>query len=70
MSALERIRDLQPNAVAYIRRNGFVFDKVGPLAEDASEVDRWKVLAFSLYTDLVEANMIAVAALAAEQERK
>lgn len=56
---LERIRDLQPEAVATIRRHGFVFDKMGPLADDATELDRWKMLAFSLYTDLVEASTIA-----------
>lgn len=61
---LEQIRDLQPNAVAYLRRHGFVMDKVGPLAEDATELDRWKVLAFSLYTDLVEASTVAESLLA------
>ncbi len=53
---LQRIQDLQPNALAYMRSRGFVMDKLGPLSDDAPELDRWKVLAFSLYTDLVEAS--------------
>ena len=59
MDLLRRIQHLQPSAVAYLRRNGFVMDVVGPLAEDAGELDRWKVLAFSLYTDLAEASTLA-----------
>ena len=64
--ALERIRDLQPAALGYIRRNGFVMDKLGPLPDDATELDRWKVLAFSLYSDLCEVSMEAERLLDAE----
>lgn len=57
--ALEQIAALQEEAVAYMRQHGFVIDVVGPLAPDATELDRWKVLAFSLYSDLCEARAIA-----------
>lgn len=67
---LERIRDLQPEAVEMLRRHGFVFDKVGPLTDDAAELDRWKVLAFSLYTDIVEASTIAEHIIEREAEAR
>jgi hypothetical protein len=65
---LRRISELQPEAVAVLRKHGFVMDKVGPLADDADELTRWKVLAFSLYSDIVEASTIADHILEAEYE--
>lgn len=69
VEALCRIRDLQPKAVAYLRANGFVMDVLGPLDSQSSELDRWKVAAFSLYTDLCEANAIAERVLEAIGEQ-
>lgn len=56
---LEQIRDLRTKALGYIQEHGFTLDTVGPLTPDADEITRWKVLAFSLYTDLVEASNLA-----------
>lgn len=59
MERLQRISALQPEAVEMLRRHGFVMDRVGPLDDNATELDRWKMLAFSLYTDIVEASVTA-----------
>ena len=67
---LQAIQDLQPNALAYMRSRGYVMDVVGPLPDDASELDRWKVLAFSLYTDLVQASTLAERLLTEEYEAR
>ena len=61
--ALARISEIQPRAIAYVRGHGFVFDRLGPIPADADELTRWKVLAFSLYSDLCEADAIARGAL-------
>lgn len=55
--ALEHIAVLQDNALGYIEQNGFVFDDIG------KEPGNWKHLAFSLYSDLCEADTWAHAAL-------
>ena len=55
--ALRRIATLQDNALHYIEANGFVFDDIG------KEPGNWKHLAFSLYTDLCEADTLSHAAL-------
>ena len=61
---LDKIKGLQPKAVDTFRRYGFVFDVIGPI-DHPDELTRWKVLAFSLYTDLCEAEGEARALLAA-----
>jgi hypothetical protein len=55
--ALERIVEAQPNTLAMIERNGFVFDSIG------REPGNWQHLAFSIYTDLCEVDLIARTAL-------
>ena len=64
MSALEEIAKLQPRALAMIQANGFVFDvDLAAPPETLDELGRWQKLAFSLYTDLCEANSLARADL-------
>ena len=65
--ALSKVQAFQPVALDYIRRNGFVINVVGPLTDESIELDRWKVLAFSLYSDLCEVNAEAEHALAAHR---
>ncbi len=55
----EQIAAIQPKTLAMIRANGFVFDSIG------NEPGNWQHLAFTIYTDLCEADSIARAALAA-----
>ena len=52
-AALERIETIQPKVLGYIRDNGFVFDGIG------TEPGNWQHLAFSIYSDLCEADAIA-----------
>ena len=59
VEVLRKIAGLQQKALGYIERYGFIFDRLGPLTDDSSELDRWKVLAFSLYTDLASASINA-----------
>lgn len=68
--SLQHIVALQPQALGYIQKNGFVMDKIGPLDEQATELDRWKVLAFSLYTDVCEAALIAENLIEEADERQ
>lgn len=63
-AALRRIAEQQPRVLAYIRREGFVFD--GNLVDYTG----WKKLAFSVYSDLCEVDSIARAALSSTQEEK
>lgn len=62
--ALRETEAIQPKSLEMIVRHGFVFarDIAHPIAE-LDEVARWEKLAFSLYTDLCEANTLARAAL-------
>lgn len=60
--ALERIAEQQQKTLAMIERNGFVFDSIG------RDPGNWQHLAFSIYTDLCEIDMIARTALAEEEE--
>lgn len=57
VEALQHVAQLQPDALAMIERNGFVFADIG------REPGNWQHLAFSLYTDLCEADHIARSAL-------
>jgi hypothetical protein len=61
-AALERIAAQQPKTLAMIKRNGFVFDSIG------QEPGNWQHLAFSIYTDLCEVDLIARAALRAGED--
>lgn len=54
---LRRVADKQPEVLAMIRREGFVFDSIG------KEPGNWQHLAFSLYTELCELDVIARSAL-------
>ena len=55
--ALEKIAAQQPKTLAMIERNGFVFDSIG------AEPGNWQHLAFSIYIDLCEIDVIARSAL-------
>lgn len=55
--ALRQIAEMQPRVLGYIRDNGFVFTDMG------REPGNWQHLAFSIYTDLCEMDMIARGAL-------
>jgi hypothetical protein len=58
--ALERIAEIQPRVLGYIRANGFVWadkDSIG------TEPGNWQHLAFSIYSDLCEVDSIARNAL-------
>lgn len=57
--ALEEIAKAQPRTLRWLELNGVVFD--GPLGTDPSD---WQQVAFSIYTDLCEVDMIARQALA------
>lgn len=60
--ALERVAQKQPEALAMIERNGFVFDSIG------AEPGNWQHLAFSLYNDLCEVESIARSALTEDDD--
>jgi hypothetical protein len=51
--ALAKIRQQQPKTLAMIRNEGFIFESIG------NERGNWQHLAFSIYTDLCEVDMIA-----------
>ena len=55
--ALARIADQQPKTLAMIERNGFVFDSIG------REPGNWQHLAFTIYSNLCEVDVIARVAL-------
>lgn len=55
--ALEQIAEQQPVVLAYIERNGFVFEDIG------REPGNWQHLAFSIYTDLCQVDSVARSAL-------
>lgn len=59
-AALTRIASFQQRALGYIEQNGFVFDDIG------TERGNWQHLAFSLYNDLCEADVVARHALGIE----
>lgn len=58
-AALGQIAEVQPEVLGYIEHHGFVFTDIG------SDPGNWQHLAFSIYTDLCNADSIARAALAA-----
>ena len=62
-AALKRICELQPKALSYIRREGFIFEVDG----DHKYLAEWQELAFSLYCDLCEANWICRGVLEEEE---
>lgn len=53
---------MQPEALAMIQRNGFVFEDIG------CEPGNWQHLAFTLYTTLCEAEWVARTTLEAVRE--
>lgn len=57
IAALERIAEQQQKTLAMIQANGFVFEDIG------NEPGNWQHLAFSIYTDLCEVDLIARTAL-------
>lgn len=57
MEALTEISHKQGDALRMIMDNGFVFDEIG------SEPGNWQHLAFSLYNQLCEIDLIARSAL-------
>jgi len=58
VAALQKIQALQPAAVERFRKGNYVFDKRPAKEPPVTEADRWQDLAFWLYTDLCEANLI------------
>jgi hypothetical protein len=56
-AALERIAEQQPKTLAMIEGNGFIFESIG------REPGNWQHLAFSIYSDLCEVDLIARSAL-------
>ena len=58
VGALEKIAEFQQKALKVIESNGFVFESIG------NEKGNWQHLAFTLYTELCEVDVIARAALA------
>jgi arylsulfatase A-like enzyme len=60
--ALERIAEQQQKTLAVIKDNGFVFDSIG------NEPRNWQHLAFTIYNDLCEVDMIARAALVSGED--
>ena len=61
VGVLKRARDVQPNALAVIRDNGYVWEDKDSLG---IEPGNWQHLSFSLYTYLCEINLWAEQALA------
>lgn len=62
--ALERIAQVQPDTLAMIEHNGFVFrTPLGKPDEDRTEAERWEKLAFSIYTRLCEVDAVVRDAL-------
>lgn len=59
-AAMEQVKAQQPDTLAMIRANGFVFDSIG------NEPGNWQHLAFTIYTDLCRVDTIAQSALAKE----
>lgn len=57
-SALEQITTMQPRAINWLRANGIKF--IGPLGTDPAN---WENVAFSIYNDLCEVDVIARNAL-------
>lgn len=55
--ALRKIATTQPEALEMIRDKGFIFEDIG------SEPGNWQHLAFTLYTEICEIDMIAREAL-------
>lgn len=55
--AMEQVKAQQPETLAMIEANGFVFRHIG------NEPGNWQHLAFTIYTDLCEVDTIARAAL-------
>jgi hypothetical protein len=55
--ALQRIAEQQPGTLATIEHNGFVFDSIG------REPGNWQHLAFTIYTDLCQVDLIARSAI-------
>jgi hypothetical protein len=61
--ALERIEQVQPEALGYIRHHGFKWEGLGSIGV---EPGNWQHLAFSLYSDLSRCSSIALRALQEE----
>jgi hypothetical protein len=64
-AALQEIRAIQPAAMEMLRKGNYVFDR-SPVKPPVTEADRWQELAFCLYTDLCQANLICRQALEEE----
>ena len=65
-----KVPEAQEEALAIIRRHGFVFET--PLDkpdEERTEAERWEKLAFTLYTTLCELDAHSRPALAALREK-
>jgi hypothetical protein len=68
VGALQKVAEVQPGVLAMLRREEFVFDT--PLDKpdvDRTLAERWEKLAFTLYSDICEANSIARQALKEDQ---
>ncbi len=62
--ALDRIAEQQPKTLENLRSHGVVFDEIG------ADPTNWQHVAFTIYTDLCEIDMIARNALAALNEQE
>lgn len=63
--ALEKIKSVQPETVAMFRRREIVFaTALGKPDDERTDAEMWEKIAFSIYSDLCEADALAAAALA------
>lgn len=60
--ALDKIAAQQPKTLETLRKHGIVFDALG------ADPKNWQHVAFSIYNDLCEVDLIARAALAESKE--
>jgi lactam utilization protein B len=61
IDALRKIAELQPEMLETLRSHGVVFNDIG------TDPQNWQHIAFSIYTTLCEADMIARRALAEDE---
>lgn len=57
LAALEAIAEIQPATLDKLRRHGVVFDDIG------ADPTNWQHVAFTIYTDLCQADSIARSAI-------
>lgn len=65
--ALQKIQAMHPAVLDNLRKGKYVFNNA-PIRHPVTEADRWQELAFWLYTDLCQANLICRQALEEDDE--